>query len=271
VEPSGDIQRLIEIMAALRHPDTGCPWDLQQSFASIAPYTVEESYEVADAIERGDMDDLRDELGDLLLQVVYHSRLAEELGLFAFSDVVHSISAKMVNRHPHVFGDTAAADAEALLANWEAAKSIERQRKSGDGHARLLDDVPRALPGLSRAAKLQKRAATVGFDWPDSAPVFDKIREEIGELETELAGDASPDDVEAELGDVLFSIVNLSRRLGVDAEQAMQRSNNKFRRRFGAVEDRVTASGNALADATAAELEAAWNAAKAAEKPVQAD
>ena len=271
MEPSGDIQRLIEIMAALRHPETGCPWDLQQSFASIAPYTVEESYEVADAIERDDMDDLRDELGDLLLQVVYHSRLAEELGLFAFGDVVRAISAKMINRHPHVFGDTAAADAEAVLANWEAAKAIERRRKSGDGQGRLLDDVPRALPGLSRAAKLQKRAATVGFDWPESAPVFDKIREEIGELETALAADALSDNVETELGDVLFSIVNLSRHLGVNAEQAMQRANNKFRHRFNAVEDRVTASGKALADATADELETAWNAAKAAEKPAQAD
>ena len=271
MEPSGDIQRLIEIMAALRHPETGCPWDLRQSFASIAPYTIEESYEVADAIERGDMDDLRDELGDLLLQVVYHSRLAEELGLFAFDDVVHAISAKMINRHPHVFGDTAAADAEAVLANWETAKSIERQQKSSDGRAHLLDDVPRALPGLSRAAKLQKRAATVGFDWPDSAPVFNKIREEIGELETELEGDASPDDIEVELGDVLFSIVNLSRHLGVDAEQAMQRANNKFRRRFGAVEDRVAAAGKALADANADELETAWNDAKAAEASAQAD
>jgi MazG family protein len=261
VEPSRNIERLIEIMAALRDPDTGCPWDIRQTFA---PYTIEEAYEVADAIERNDMADLRDELGDLLLQVAYHARLAEEAGSFAFGDVVEAITAKMINRHPHVFGDVAAADADAVLQNWEATKAEERRLKQTGRTPSSLDDVPRALPGLSRAAKLQKRAATVGFDWPNAAPVIDKIREELDELEEEMA--KAGGNVEDELGDVLFSIANLARHLKVDPEQAMQRANTKFQRRFKAMERDLAVRGTSIEAASAASMEEAWERAKAAEK-----
>jgi ATP diphosphatase len=263
VEPSQSIERLIEVMAALRHPVTGCPWDLEQSFDSIAPYTIEEAYEVADAIGRGDMADLRDELGDLLLQVVYHARLAEEAGAFRFGDVVESIAAKMIRRHPHVFGGAAAANAAAVLANWETTKAEERRKKRGD-LASLLDDVPRALPGLARAAKLQKRAATVGFDWDRAGSVLAKIREEIDELEAEING--APEAVEEELGDILFSVANLGRHLKIDAERAMQRANDKFIRRFDEVERRLSKRGGSVATATPAEMDSAWEAAKAAER-----
>jgi len=268
VEPSGNVQRLIEIMAALRDPDTGCPWDIEQDFASIAPYTIEEAYEVADAIERGDMADLRDELGDLLLQVVYHSRLAEEIGAFRFEDVVRTVTAKMIKRHPHVFGDTAAKDADAVRKSWEAIKADERRLKRGSDPVSLLDDVPKALPGLARAAKLQKRAASIGFDWQNPVPVFGKIREEIDELEAEIErSDQAQDSVEEELGDLLFSVANLARHLRVDPERAMRHANDKFSRRFAAVERALAARGVSLEGATLDAMEGAWEAAKAAEKP----
>jgi ATP diphosphatase len=267
VEPSQSIERLIEIMAALRHPETGCPWDLAQSFDSVAPYTIEEAYEVADAIDHGDMADLRDELGDLLLQVVYHARMAEEAGAFRFGDVVESITRKMIRRHPHVFGDAAADDAATVLANWETTKAAERRKKRGQGHVSLLDDVPRALPGLARAAKLQKRAATVGFDWHEAGAVVAKIREETDELEAEIDRNApSLETVEEELGDLLFSVVNLGRHLRIDTERAMQRANNKFVRRFNEVERRLLEIGIGVDAATPAEMESAWEAAKTAER-----
>jgi MazG family protein len=267
VEPSRDIERLIEVMAALRNPDGGCPWDLKQSFATIAPYTIEEAYEVADAIERNDLDDLRDELGDLLLQVVYHARLAEEVGAFAFGDVIEAVTAKMIRRHPHVFGDKAADDAEAVLESWEAIKAAERQEKTPDGaRARMLDDVPHALPALTRAEKLQKRAAKVGFDWPDRAGVLAKIKEEITELEAEL-DQTEPSDahIEEEVGDLLFSVVNLARHLKIDPENALRRCNVKFQRRFNTVEESLESEGARLADVGLDRMEAAWAAAKARE------
>ncbi len=265
MEPSRDVDRLIEIMAALRNPDGGCPWDLKQSFATIAPYTIEEAYEVADAIERNDMTDLCDELGDLLLQVVYHARLAEEVGAFSFGDVVEAVTAKMIRRHPHVFGDKAAEDADAVSESWDAIKAAEREAKAGDVTARILDDVPHALPALTRAEKLQKRAAKVGFDWPDTAQVTDKIKEEIAELEVEIEASAPRERVEDELGDLLFAVANLARHLRIDPEEALRRGNRKFQRRFNAVEGILEDEGTALASAGLDRMEAAWQAVKAQE------
>ena len=297
--PGRDIGRLIEIMAALRTPVTGCPWDIEQTFATIAPYTIEEAYEVADAIERGDLADLKDELGDLLLQVAYHARMAEEAGAFAFGDVVEAVTAKMIRRHPHVFGDAQARAAGAAQGFWNRIKAEERALKAAErdrqraiamtttrhGDAAdptlpsLLSDVPRALPALSRAAKLQDKAAAVGFDWPDLAPVFDKLTEEVGELaEVALVADprsqavsskpdaADLDRVEEELGDVLFVLANIGRHLHIDPENALRRANAKFLRRFGHIERRLAEGGRTPAQATLAEMDGLWNEAKAAEK-----
>lgn len=271
--PSKDISRLIEIMAALRAPGTGCPWDLEQDFASIAPYTIEEAYEVADAIQRGDMDDLRDELGDLLLQVVYHAQMAQEEGEFAFGDVVEAVTAKMIRRHPHVFGDRTAREAGMAKGMWE---EIKAQEKAGKRESRLargldpedhgkgfLDSVPLALPALTRALKLQEKAARVGFDWGDATPVLDKIEEEIGELREALAGG----DVAAirdEFGDMLFALANLGRHLGLDPEAALTGTNEKFRSRFHHVERTLANQGRSLEDATLEEMEALWQQAKTA-------
>ena len=235
----GDIGRLLQIMARLRTPRGGCPWDLEQNFATIAPYTIEEAYEVADAIDRGDMASLKDELGDLLFQVVFHAQMASEAGDFGFGDVVRNISDKMLRRHPHVFGDASIATAEAQTTAWETHKAAERQaRAEAEGRApSVLDGVAAGLPALSRAIKLQNRAARVGFDWPDIAPVFDKISEEIGELRAELAADSSNlNRLEDELGDVLFVLANLARHLKVDPEAALRRTNAKFERRFQRIE-----------------------------------
>ena len=262
MEPSDNIQRLIEIMAALRDPEIGCPWDIEQTFASIAPYTIEEAYEVADAIEREDMADLRDELGDLLLQVVYHSRLAEEVAAFGFGDVVHSATSKMIKRHPHVFGDAERGDAAALSANWEAVKEAERRQKRDNDGASFLDDVPLALPGLTRAAKLQKRAASIGFDWSNHKPTLEKIREELAELESEIDATGPTESVEGELGDVLFSVVNLARHLKIDPERAMQGANSKFRRRFNTVERELAGVGKSLDDVALNKMDGAWESAK---------
>ena len=258
------IERLLWVMARLRDPDGGCPWDLEQDFATIAPYTVEEAYEVADAIARGDLEHLKDELGDLLLQVVYHAQMAKEAGLFDFEQVAAGIADKMIRRHPHVFGAASVADASAQSHAWEAAKAKEREDKAGAPH-RLLDDVPLALPALARAAKLQKRAARVGFDWPQVAQVLDKIEEEIAEIRAELA-QADADRTSDEIGDLLFAAVNLARHLGIDAETSLRASNAKFERRFGAIEDTLRARGRRLADASLDEMEALWQAAKAAER-----
>jgi ATP diphosphatase len=258
-------------MAALRTPVSGCPWDLEQDFASIAPYTVEEAYEVADAIQRRDLDDLRDELGDLLLQVVYHARMAEEAGHFAFGDVVEAITAKMIRRHPHVFGDATARGAGMAKGMWETVKAEEKAARQearrasgryGDDHAKgFLDSVPVALPALTRALKLQEKAARVGFDWSEPAPILDKIEEETGELREALAtGDTAS--VKDEFGDLLFALVNLGRHLGVDAETALAGTNQKFRSRFHRVERAVEAAGGSLDEATLEEMETLWQEAK---------
>jgi ATP diphosphatase len=270
MKPARDISRLIEIMAALRDPETGCPWDIEQSFATIAPYTVEEAHEVAEAIARSDMIDLREELGDLLLQVVYHARMAEEAGAFAFPDVVEAITAKLIRRHPHVFGDANAQAAGAAKASWERIKAEEkaaRRAERGGAHepAGLLSEVARGLPPLTRALKLQEKAATVGFDWNDPRAVLAKLREEIAEVEDVLAEpEARPDRLTDEIGDLLFVVVNLARHLKVDPEQALRSTNAKFERRFEAIEAALAADGRAPADASLDEMEALWQAAKVA-------
>jgi len=260
--PSRDIARLIEIMAQLRNPDGGCPWDLEQTFATIAPYTIEEAYEVAEAIADNDMRELRDELGDLLLQVVFHARMAEEAGAFSFGDVVEAITAKLIRRHPHVFGDAAARSAGDVRGQWERIKADEK-RERGVEHKRTLDGIPTALPALIRATKLQAKASTVGFDWNDPRAVLAKLREEIGEIEAELPG-GDKDRLEDEVGDLLFAAVNLARHLKVDADQALRRTNGKFERRFAAIEDGLAEQGRAPADATLDEMEVLWQRAKAA-------
>ncbi len=257
------IARLIEIMARLRDPQTGCPWDLEQSFATIAPYTVEEAYEVADAIERGDLGDLRDELGDLLLQVVFHSRMAEEEGAFGFEDVVGAICDKMIRRHPHVFANGAPRDVGEQNQAWESIKAEERAAK---GRALgVLGDVPAGLPALTRAVKLTRRAGRVGFDWPDPAAVLEKLHEEVGELEVEIA---AGDRVKAreELGDLLFVCANLARKLELDPEDALRAANAKFIRRFGHIEQSLAADGRRPEQSTLEEMESLWGEAKRLEK-----
>jgi ATP diphosphatase len=295
--PSKDISRLIEIMAALRTPGSGCPWDLAQTFATIAPYTIEEAYEVADAIERGDLAHLKDEIGDLLLQVVYHARMAEEAGAFDFGDVVEAITAKMIRRHPHVFGDEDARDAGAVKGFWERIKAEEKAEKTeradrrpiapphpnplpasqGEGTESLLADVPVALPALTRAVKLQDKAARVGFDWPSLAPVFEKLKEELAELE-EIALPADPragasatssearGKIEEEFGDVLFVIANVARHLRIDPEAALRAANQKFVRRFRHIEARLAEAGRAPRESSLAEMDALWDEAKAKER-----
>jgi nucleoside triphosphate diphosphatase len=262
------IERLLGVMARLRDPHGGCPWDLEQDFASIAPYTIEEAYEVADAIARGDLEHLKDELGDLLLQVVYHAQMAKEAGLFDFEQVAAAIADKMVRRHPHVFGTAEVASARAQSHAWDAAKAAERADKAeaaGGTHA-ILDDVPLGLPALLRAAKLQRRAARVGFDWPEAAQVLDKIEEEIAELRAELEDGASAERLSDEIGDLLFAAVNLARHLDVDAEAALRQANDKFERRFRAIEQALRARGRRLEDASLDEMEALWQEAKASER-----
>jgi ATP diphosphatase len=330
IKPSRDIARLIEIMAALRTPVTGCPWDLEQTFETIAPYTIEEAYEVADAIARRDLPDLKDELGDLLLQVVYHARLAEEQGAFAFGDVVEAITRKMIRRHPHVFADGAARDPQSVKVAWDRIKAEERAEKAAE-RARLsasplpsqrgdastegefggseppssmLADIPVGLPGLTRAIKLQDKAAKVGFDWPNLAPVFDKLKEEIAEFEEvafpadprgeslltsgdsliapsdsrsasrpegaaaggRLPGGESPDAIKEEFGDMLFVMANIARHLHLDPEAALRAANQKFVRRFAHIEVRLAEQGKAPSQSTLAEMDALWDEAKAIEK-----
>ena len=258
------MEGLLAIMARLRDPARGCPWDVKQNFATIAPYTIEEAYEVADAIERDDMAGLREELGDLLLQVVFHARMAEEAGYFAFADVAKAISDKMVARHPHVFGDHAERTAESQTVSWEAQKAAERAAKSAGG-GRTLDAVPLALPALLRAEKLQKRAARVGFDWPDMAPVHAKIAEELEELRREMRKGAGKARLKDEIGDVLFAVANLARWLKIDPEDALRATNAKFERRFRAIEDALAARGKTPAQSDLDEMDALWNEAKARE------
>ena len=265
--PSRDIARLIEIMAALRTPGTGCPWDLEQSFDTIAPYTIEEAYEVADAIARGDLDDLRDELGDLLLQVVFHARMAQEQGAFDFDDVVESLTAKLVRRHPHVFGEARGLTPKGVEGLWERIKAAERAEKVGSasGKETALAGVPVALPALTRALKLQAKAGKVGFDWNDPLAVLAKIREEADEIERELAaGDRAT--AAAEVGDLLFALVNLARHLDADPEAVLRATNSKFERRFAAIERALADRGKTPQTATLEEMDDLWNQAKAAEQ-----
>jgi ATP diphosphatase len=272
MEPSRDISRLIAIMAALRTPETGCPWDLAQDFVSIAPYTLEEAYEVADAIQRGDLDDLRDELGDLLLQVVYHARMAEEQDAFDFGDVVAGITTKLIRRHPHVFGEAKGLTPAAVERLWDAIKSDEKAARAG-GAARgnnsgaqegALAGVPVTLPALTRALKLQQKAGKVGFDWNDPKAVLAKVREEADEIEAELTASGSAA-ARAEVGDLLFAVVNLARHLDADPEAVLRATNAKFERRFAAIEEALAQQGRTPRESTLAEMDALWSAAKAAE------
>jgi len=258
------IERLLRVMARLRDPEGGCPWDLEQDFSTIAPYTIEEAYEVADAIARGDMGGLREELGDLLLQVAYHAQMAKEAGRFDFEDVARAVADKMVARHPHVFGDAEVAGAKAQSHAWEEGKARERLAKaSARGEpASVLADVPLALPALVRAAKLQRRAARVGFDWPEAVQVLDKIAEEISEVRAELESGRAPERVRDEVGDLLFALVNLARHLEVDAEAALRQTNAKFERRFRAIESALRARGRSLEDASLDEMEVLWQQTK---------
>jgi ATP diphosphatase len=284
--PSRDLVRLLEIMAALRTPGTGCPWDLEQDFATIAPYTIEEAYEVADAIARGNLDDLREELGDLLLQVVFHARLAQEQGAFDFADVVQTLTEKLIRRHPHVFGDARGLTTEAVEGLWERIKTQERAEKARARNARVqtaqiangsgghapgnepeagaLAGVPVTLPALTRALKLQAKASKVGFDWNDPLAVLAKIREEADEIEAELAtGNTAA--ATAEVGDLLFAVVNMARHLDSDPEAALRATNRKFERRFAAIERALAERGKAPLEATLEEMDDLWNQAKAAE------
>lgn len=264
-DPAPEVQmaRLRHIMACLRDPETGCPWDIEQDFASIAPYTIEEAYEVADAIERGAWGELEGELGDLLLQTVYHTQMAEEAGHFGFADVARAIADKMVARHPHVFGaESREKSAEQQTRDWEAIKAAERAGRDEGG---VLDGVAIGLPALLRAQKLQKRAARVGFDWPDIAQVIDKIAEESAEL-AEARDKLGPDEVFEEMGDLLFVAANLARHLGVEPEAALRAANAKFTRRFEAIEDELARRGKTPSQSDLAEMDAIWNAVKAAEK-----
>jgi len=264
VTPERPIDRLLRVMAALRTPETGCPWDLEQDFATIAPYTIEEAYEVADAIQRGDMDDLKGELGDLLFQTVFHARMAEEAGDFSFDDVATAIADKMEVRHPHVFGTQSGIDtADAQTLNWEVQKARERAAKaeSQGRAASALDGVALGLPALTRAEKIQKRAARVGFDWAETPPVIAKVREELVELEVEIDS-GSPERQAEELGDLLFAVANLARHLGHDPEAALRQATAKFEKRFQWVEQAVMGEGRTMAEATLGEMDEHWNAAK---------
>ncbi|WP_412776246.1 nucleoside triphosphate pyrophosphohydrolase [Thalassospira lucentensis] len=263
------INDLLDIMAKLRDPDGGCPWDLEQNFSTIAPYTIEEAYEVADAIADGDMNELRDELGDLLLQVVFHAQMAQDEGHFTFEDVANSINAKMVSRHPHVFGDGDATTTDGVNQTWEKIKASERAQKAETkGHDRhsALDGVASALPALMRAEKLTKRAARVGFDWPSTDEVFDKLHEEIDELKAEMTENPDQDRIEDELGDMLFVMANLGRKLGVDPEVALRRANHKFTRRFHFIEDELAKDSRTASQSDLQEMDALWNKAKKVER-----
>ncbi|MBZ8119614.1 nucleoside triphosphate pyrophosphohydrolase [Roseovarius sp. LXJ103] len=259
-DPSGGLPRLLAIMARLRDPQTGCPWDIEQDFATIAPYTIEEAYEVADAIERADWDDLKGELGDLLLQVVFHGQIAADKGLFDFHAIADGISDKMVARHPHVFGNESRDKSAAQQTlDWETVKAAERAEATQTG---TLDGVAMGLPALLRAVKLQKRAARVGFDWPETAQVLDKVAEEMAEL----LEATDPDHIEEEFGDLLFVMANLARHMQVDPEAALRRANGKFTRRFEFIEAALKAEGKTPEDSDLAEMDALWDAAKAAER-----
>jgi ATP diphosphatase len=269
--PSRDISRLLEIMAKLRTPGTGCPWDLEQDFATIVPYTIEEAYEVADAIARGDLDDLRDELGDLLLQVVFHARMAEERSAFTFGDVVEAVTAKMIRRHPHVFADKNGQLTPAgVKGAWERIKAEEKAERAArrpqyeTPHTSLLSSVKAGQPALARAMELQRKASSVGFDWNDPRAVLQKIREEADEIEAALDhGDT--EGLAEETGDLMFALVNLARHVGADPDLALRRTNAKFERRFGYIERQLAAQQRSLEEASLDEMDALWNEAKGKE------
>ncbi|MQB09193.1 nucleoside triphosphate pyrophosphohydrolase [Agrobacterium sp. ICMP 6402] len=274
MEASKDISRLIEIMEALRQPETGCPWDIVQTFETIKPYTIEEAYEVADAIERKDTDDLCDELGDLLLQVVFHARIAEEMGEFAFGDVVHAVTSKMIRRHPHVFAVSSADTPETVKLQWDQIKAEEKRERAErrarrgiteDFKAGFLGGVQRSQPALTEALKLQEQAARVGFDWSDPAPILDKIEEEIAELREALA-EGRPEKVSDELGDLIFALVNIGRHVKADPENALRGTNTKFRRRFNHIETSLSDNGETLQAASLERMEDLWQAAKRIER-----
>ncbi|MGV8939597.1 MAG: nucleoside triphosphate pyrophosphohydrolase [Allorhizobium sp.] len=276
MQASKDITRLLEIMEALRHPETGCPWDIVQTSETIKPYTIEEAYEVADAIERGDPDDLCDELGDLLLQVVFHARIAEEAGQFSFGDVVEAITKKMIRRHPHVFAVSDVDTPDAVKIQWdvikaqEKAERLDRRAQRGlpeDADRGYLGSVQRSFPALTEALKLQERAAKVGFDWSEAAPILDKIEEEIAELREALS-EGKPEKVADELGDLIFAVVNIGRHVKADPEQALRGTNTKFRHRFGHIERELAAAGETLDGASLARMEDLWQAAKAIERQI---
>ncbi|MFT4090700.1 MAG: nucleoside triphosphate pyrophosphohydrolase [Asticcacaulis sp.] len=258
--PPHPIDALIEVMKALRDPETGCPWDREQTFETIAPFTIEESYEVADAIARKDMRDLKEELGDLLFQVVFHSHMANEQGLFDFNDVAQGMADKLIRRHPHVFGDVGGRTADEQNQAWEDQKAEERKAKAKSG---LLDDVPVGLPALTRAAKLTKRAARVGFDWPSLDEVFAKLDEEVAELKAELRA-ADAEKAKAELGDILFVLANLARKMGAEPEDALRGTNAKFVRRFESIEAELAKIGKTPDQSTLEEMDSLWNKAKMA-------
>jgi MazG family protein len=265
-DPAARMAELLGIMAALRTPGTGCPWDLEQTFRTIAPYTIEEAYEVADAIEKHDLDGLKEELGDLLLQIVYHARMAEEDGAFDFGDVVQAINAKMIRRHPHVFGTEAEKAAGASPGFWERLKAEERAGKPKQPES-VLDGVPMALPAFTRAVKLQNKAARVGFDWPSLAPVMDKLKEELVELEQEIkSGAAAGEAIEEEFGDLMFVVANVARHLELDPEAALRAANQKFVRRFQAVEQKLAARGRSPLQSTLEEMDRLWDEAKVDER-----
>jgi ATP diphosphatase len=277
MKPSRDIVGLIEVMAALRTPVTGCPWDLEQNFATIAPYTIEEAYEVADAIARSDLDDLKDELGDLLLQVVYHARMAEEQNAFSFGDVVEAVTRKMIRRHPHVFGDENGIVTSGHVAEfWDRIKAEEKAERAARrppeeeaARTSLLSSVKTSQPALLRALDLQRKASTVGFDWNDTRAVLDKIREEADEIEAALdKGDK--DELAEETGDLMFALVNLARHVDANPEMALRGANAKFEKRFGYIERTLAARGRSLEDATLEEMDALWDEAKIAGRPAAA-
>lgn len=280
MRPSRDLAGLLEIMAALRDPQTGCPWDVEQDFKTISAYTIEEAYEVADAIERADYDDLRDELGDLLLQPVFHAQMAKEAGLFDMGDVIESITTKLIRRHPHVFGDEDAEAAAWVKHRWEEIKAEERADKATRQAERadapdaappsVLDDVPAVLPALMRAQKLDKRAARIGFDWPDSGAVLDKCREEISEIETALAS-GDPAAVQEEIGDLLFAVASLARHAGIESEAALRDANAKFTRRFHHIEARCRQDGIAIEKAGMDRLDAYWKEVRTADAQAAED
>ena len=258
-----DLHKLRHLMQALRAPDGGCPWDKAQNFASIVPHTLEEAYEVADVIECGRLDELPSELGDLLFQVIFYCQLGEEAGRFTLDDVVRELEDKLTRRHPHVFGDTRATDAQAASAHWETLKAGERRQRQGAAVSGELDDVPIGLPALARAQKLQRRAARVGFDWPDAAGAWDKLAEEFTELQA-AAGKADDAEVAEELGDLLFAVVNVARHLGHDAEAALRSANRKFERRFQFIESELRTQGSSTVEAGLERLDSLWDAAKRA-------